>query len=258
MSEYIINGSTLTAMADEVRTLSGKTENMLPNTMTSNIREANSEISNQASLISQIKTALEGKVGNGPEQICDVSVCINADEKSLEQCYAVFPVYTVGSSGNVYYEVTSPRLDDLSYKDGKAEFSCLKKSELHIFMPAESDYDYDIYDNNAIYTGFCDVGPYKDVCFRILGDTELYCNIQSATTIISFNIDGASYQAEEGMTWSEWCSSSYNDSDFAIGSDNKVHFGPPIIVLQGVECNSTDVILNGANYESFNPDGAAP
>lgn len=32
------------------------------------------------------------------------------------------------------------------------------------------------------------------------------------SVIISFTIDGTSYQAEEGMTWEQWVDSSYNTS----------------------------------------------
>lgn len=45
-------------------------------------------------------------------------------------------------------------------------------------------------------------------CFRKL-QTEEY----SEVTLITFTIDGTSYQAEEGMTWSEWIDSDYNTDD---------------------------------------------
>lgn len=37
---------------------------------------------------------------------------------------------------------------------------------------------------------------------------------ESTPTLISFTIDGTSYQAEEGMTWGEWLASSYNTGGF--------------------------------------------
>lgn len=33
---------------------------------------------------------------------------------------------------------------------------------------------------------------------------------KGGATLISFTIDGTSYQAEEGMTWAQWVDSSYN------------------------------------------------
>lgn len=35
-------------------------------------------------------------------------------------------------------------------------------------------------------------------------------------TTITFTIGGTTYTAEEGMTWAEWCSSSYNTGGFAV------------------------------------------
>ena len=41
-------------------------------------------------------------------------------------------------------------------------------------------------------------------------------------TLISFTIDGVSYQAEEGMTWSEWCASEYNTGDSNADGNNVI------------------------------------
>ena len=32
--------------------------------------------------------------------------------------------------------------------------------------------------------------------------------------MITFTIEGTEYQAEEGMTWGEWCNSTYNTGGF--------------------------------------------
>lgn len=37
-------------------------------------------------------------------------------------------------------------------------------------------------------------------------------------TLISFTIDGTTYQAEEGMTWEQWVASSYNTGGFYIST----------------------------------------
>lgn len=41
---------------------------------------------------------------------------------------------------------------------------------------------------------------------------------QGATNLITFTIDGTSYQAEEGMTWAQWVASDYNTADFVVYS----------------------------------------
>lgn len=39
---------------------------------------------------------------------------------------------------------------------------------------------------------------------------------QTTPTLINFTIAGTSYQAEEGMTWEEWCNSSYNTGEYGV------------------------------------------
>lgn len=57
--------SKMTALADEVRELSGSTDKLGIDEMTNDVNAANVEISEQADLISQIATALEGKAAGG-------------------------------------------------------------------------------------------------------------------------------------------------------------------------------------------------
>lgn len=61
MSEYLIQGETLTSIADEIRELSGTTTAMGLDDMTSNLGEANDEVVSQSELIEDIIAALEGK-----------------------------------------------------------------------------------------------------------------------------------------------------------------------------------------------------
>lgn len=57
--------SKMTALADEIRELSGTTTNKSIEAMTSDVNAANTEITEQIDLISQIANALEGKASGG-------------------------------------------------------------------------------------------------------------------------------------------------------------------------------------------------
>ena len=59
--------SKMTALADEVRALSGTTTSKSIDAMTTDVNAANTEITEQTGLIAQIATALEGKAGGGVE-----------------------------------------------------------------------------------------------------------------------------------------------------------------------------------------------
>ena len=56
----------------------------------------------------------------------------------------------------------------------------------------------------------------------VLGDInsilESIINGGNTPTIITFNIEGTEYQAEEGMTWEEWINSDYNTDNFITGN----------------------------------------
>ena len=71
--EYLVKDTSLTAIADEIRVLSGKTETMGLDTMASTLNTENnsfeSNLSTQDSLISQIQTALQGKAGGSAEPV---------------------------------------------------------------------------------------------------------------------------------------------------------------------------------------------
>jgi hypothetical protein len=71
--EYLVKDTSLTAIADEIRVLSGKTGAMGLDVMTSTLSTENTNfetnLTTQDSLISQIQTALQGKAGGSAEPV---------------------------------------------------------------------------------------------------------------------------------------------------------------------------------------------
>jgi hypothetical protein len=78
MTEYLIKGETLESMADKIRILNGVEGALTTAQMDSNLGEANTEVGEQADLIAQISSALEGKaVGSGSASYDTCTVQIN-------------------------------------------------------------------------------------------------------------------------------------------------------------------------------------
>lgn len=48
--------------------------------------------------------------------------------------------------------------------------------------------------------------------FITVNDIDVICGV-SVSQMISFTVEGETYQAEEGMTWAEWINSDYNNND---------------------------------------------
>ena len=93
MAEYLIQEETLTALGDGVRGISGTTGAMSTETMTSHLVSANSTIEEQADLLSQIQSALEGKAaGGGSVETCTVT--IHGDQDVLYDTYLSYTEVT--------------------------------------------------------------------------------------------------------------------------------------------------------------------
>ena len=69
--------------------------------------------------------------------------------------------------------------------------------------------------------------------------------------LISFIIEGTSFQAEEGMTWGEWCNSEYNTEGHFV-SNSKVFdkIGFVVVNNTGHTVSADEVILNKTYYYS--------
>ena len=74
---------------------------------------------------------------------------------------------------------------------------------------------------------------------------ESIINGGSNITLITFTIGTSEYQAEEGMTWSEWVNSEYNYANFSISSANRVmSSNGDHITIAGSNVLASDIISN--------------
>ena len=75
---------------------------------------------------------------------------------------------------------------------------------------------------------------------------------------ITFTIAGTQYYAEEGMTWTQWVESDYNNDDFYHISDGRVKGSNGIptdaVAINGTSVSPTDVIQNGFAYKYGSTD----
>lgn len=69
MATYRIEEESLVAIADEVRALAGSSGLMGTNDMAAYLGEANEDVAEQAELLAQIASALEGKGASGSEDL---------------------------------------------------------------------------------------------------------------------------------------------------------------------------------------------
>lgn len=74
--------------------------------------------------------------------------------------------------------------------------------------------------------------------------------------LITFEISGIGYQAEEGMTWSEWVASSYNSGGYTE-SDGKIMRLRKFVYTPAGSVDSSDVIVPNESYTEETGGGTA-
>lgn len=74
--------------------------------------------------------------------------------------------------------------------------------------------------------------------------------IEGLVKLISFTINGTSYQAEDGMTWSEWCDSDYNTIGATV-EDNRISYQGHIATSYGEFVSSSSVIIGAEAYKTM-------
>jgi hypothetical protein len=110
--KYIVQKKSLDAVANEVKILSEVSEGMTINQITSNIAQANADVEAQASLIEQIKTALDGKAaGSGSEIIAQIAALIDQsgvlDSTEGTATEKVKQLIDKAEDENLWYQVTT-------------------------------------------------------------------------------------------------------------------------------------------------------
>lgn len=70
--------------------------------------------------------------------------------------------------------------------------------------------------------------------------------------MITFTIGTVTYQAEEGMTWEEWCNSEYNTDGYyaynTTGTNPLITNDAGIVMYNGAKAKPNDVIIDGYKY----------
>lgn len=64
----------------------------------------------------------------------------------------------------------------------------------------------------------------------------------NAVQLISFTIDGITYQAEEGMTWAEWVDSEYNTDEFVVDGNDEYICPPNGVAAYYVGDSSSNLV----------------
>ena len=124
MAKRVIDDSTLTAIADPLRSLLGMSEAMSPAAMATNLGAANDHVDDQTALIAQIIEALEGKTGVGGKSLVTTIIPAN-DVQSVT-------VYDVEFSPNVVLALAMTRPDSGSYAVINAYYYQSDNEFLHV------------------------------------------------------------------------------------------------------------------------------
>lgn len=128
----------LTLLANEVRELSGLTEPLSIDAMTTNISDVNASATSQTALINQIKTALEGKASSAPDGIAIISGTIIASSTAdpLDMSGYVHYVNELGQPVSVDFrsiggEITTIANSIVSLEDDFDENECINCADVY-------------------------------------------------------------------------------------------------------------------------------
>lgn len=117
MSQNTLN-TKMTAIADEIRELSGTTEAMGLDAMATHVGEANDEVSSQAELLAQIASALEGKAGGSDTNEADSLITMTMNSYTNDR------VTSIGQGAFAYATLQSVNFPAATYIGSSAFRNC--------------------------------------------------------------------------------------------------------------------------------------
>lgn len=256
MAEYLIQDSTLSNMADEIRILTDTEGAMSPSVMVNNLNNFNTDV---IDLITQISNALTGKAGPESDVVVS-SIATTTASPSITIPDAVgkanIALMYMSSGGYQASAMADAGLGSVIVYGESHSYTIMYTSELY----TDSNDGFIKYDST---TGTISLSPNRYNETFIAGN-YMYVTWGSiedngSSALITFTIDGTSYQAEEGMTWGEWCNSSYNTTgDLRIG--NIPFIGNNIVISTSdmncyvcevdvtIECYDADTIKKDGEY----------
>ena len=115
---------------------------------------------------------------------------------------------------NEYIEVTVLSDFEMTTQEGATLAYTITKDDAALVDSIVAEFDTDKLEQTAtIHVAAADpdyAGEYKDTVTFTVAVKDV------PKPLISFTIDGTSYQAEEGMTWGDWVNSEYDNDEFRV------------------------------------------
>lgn len=234
MAEYLIQDTTLTSIADEIRTLSGTEETLSPEAMKEKVAEANENIVAEADLIAQIQTTLEGKSNIENNLLTrEITTYSNNNITSIGE-------YAFAGCSNLT-ELYLTNSSFCSLIDSTAFSNTLYQADIYppprgvcIFIPS------------ILYTTYTTDSIWKALKYY-------FVKIEDKDEIIYFFINSTHpYRAKKNTTWNDYCA----NSDYFFSQNFFISDG---FIINMMNCKLMDetgeyvtadsIIIENTNYQ---------